>query len=148
MTKQPTRTKEQDMTLKQRKWMKLYLECGNATKAALQVYDVKDRNSAAQIGWENVRKLDYTEFLEEAGITDVLIQKKIMEGLDSTRTVSSINTGKNAGAGATDFIDVPDYMARHKYLDTTLKLKRRITDSASQLLPDIHITFTRGENND
>ena len=116
------------LTLKQRKWLKLYLKFGNATKAAKKVYDCKNRESAATIGWENLRKLDYTAFLEEAGITDKLLQQKILEGLDANRTVSAMNTGKNAGADSNDFIDVPDFMARHKYLETALKLKQRLIE--------------------
>jgi len=123
-----TKTQDKDLTLKQRKWIKEYLDCGNATKAAMKVYDTENRESAAQIGWENLRKLDYSYFLEEAGITDDLIQKKIMEGSDATKTVSAVKTTKEAGADSTDFIDVPDFIARHKYLETTLKLKKRMED--------------------
>jgi len=124
----------QDLTLKQRKWLKLYLELGNATEAAMQVYDCKDRNSAAQIGYENLRKLDYEDFMEEAGITDHLLQQKIIEGLDANRTISAISTykaaseAKNATGQTTDFIDVPDFAIRHKYLETALKLKRRLVE--------------------
>ncbi len=121
-----------DLTLKQRKWLKLYLENGNATESAMQVYDCQDRDSAGQIGYENLRKLDYEDFLEEAGITDKLLQNKIMEGLDANRTVSARITIKNQDKGANtqtdDFIDVPDFIARHKYLETALKLKRRLID--------------------
>lgn len=120
--------KGDELTLKQRKWIKIYLECGNATEAAMKVYDVKDRESAAQIGYENLRKLDYTEFLEEAGITDDLLQKKVIEGLEANRTVSAKIVGKTADSQTDDFIDVPDFMARHKYLETALKLKQRLID--------------------
>lgn len=123
-----TKMNDKDFTLKQRKWLSLYLKYGNATKAAMESYDCKDRETAAQIGWENMRKLDYTEFLEEAGVTDKLLQEKITEGLDATRTVSAINTGKNATASSNDFVDVPDFMARHKYLETALKLKQKLID--------------------
>ena len=61
---------DKDLTFKQRKWMDEYIECGNATEAAMRVYNCKDRNSAKQIGYENLSKLDYKEFLEEAGVTD------------------------------------------------------------------------------
>jgi len=120
--------KGEKKTLKQRKWLGLYLETGNATEAAMQVYNCKSRNSAKTIGWENITKLDFADFLEESGITDKLLQQKIMEGLDSTRTVSAINTARNAKADSTDFVDVPDFLARHKYLETALKLKRKLVE--------------------
>lgn len=116
---------EQKLTLKQRKWLKLYLQYGNAKKAALEVYDCTEE-SAGQIGYENLKKLDYTEFLEEAGITDHLLQKKIFEGLEANKTVSAKVTSKDADSQTDDFIDVPDFLARHKYLETALRLKQRL----------------------
>jgi len=118
---------EQALTLKQRKWLKLYLELGNATEAAMQSYDCKDRNSAKQIGYENLAKLDYSDLMEEAGITDKLLQDKIIEGLDANRSISAVR-GTPANGGTMDFIDIPDFMARHKYLETALKLKRRLKE--------------------
>ena len=122
----------EELTIKQRKWIKLYLELGNASEAAFQVYDCKDRESAAQIGYENLRKLDYEEFLESAGITDNLLQQKIIEGLDSTKPIGALvlvsgdkpmKTKDNEGQ-----IEVPDYAIRHKYLETALKLKKRLKE--------------------
>src|SRR3990167_2664351 len=120
--------KGDEPTLKQREWLKIYLETGNATEAAARVYDVKDRHSASQIGYENLVKLDYSEFMEEAGITDKLLQQKILEGLNATKVVSAIKTSKEADSQSNDFIDVEDYLTRHKYLETALKLKKRLTD--------------------
>lgn len=120
--------KGEEPTLKQRQWLKIYLEIGNATEAAMQVYDCKDRHSARQIGWENLAKLDYSDFMEEAGITDKLLQQKILEGLNATRVISAKITSKEADSQTDDFIDVEDYLTRHKYLETALKLKKRLTD--------------------
>lgn len=117
-----------NLTLKQRKWLKGYLVSGNATESAMQSYDCKDRESAAQIGYENLRKLDYRDFLEEAGITDKLLLKKVTEGLDANRTVSAVNTSKTSTASSTDFIDVPDYAVRLRYLELAFKLKQRLIE--------------------
>ena len=117
----------EELTIKQRKFIKLYLELGNATEAAFRVYDCKNRDSAKQIGYENLTKLDYSDLMEEAGITDKLLQQKLLEGLDSNRTISAVK-GTSANSGTTDFIDVPDFMVRHKYLETALKLKRRLKE--------------------
>lgn len=129
---------KQDLTLKQRKWMKEYLLSGNASEAAYKVYDCKNKGVASTIGWENIRKLDYTDFLEAAGITDKLLQQKLMEGLDSTKQIGArkivqgARTGHEIRVDATtdtdDFIDVPDYAIRHKYLETILKLKSRLVE--------------------
>jgi hypothetical protein len=121
------KTKQEDMTIKQRKWLKLYLDIGNATEAAMQAYKCKNRNSAKQIGYENLAKLDYAEFMEEGGLTDNLLKEKLGEGLESNRTISAIK-GTNADGTTTDFIDVPDFAVRHRYLETAMKLKNRLID--------------------
>lgn len=146
----------EDLTLKQRKWLKVYLDTGNATEAAMQSYDIdpKDpeaRNKAGVIGYENIRKLNYEDFLEQAGITDKLLQQKIMEGLEATKVISArVIVSKDkptsqangelppATSQTDDFIDVPDFMARHKYLETALKLKQRLVDKP-QMLQQINV---------
>lgn len=120
--------KKDDLTIKQRKWIKAYLECGNATEAAMKVYDVKDRESAGQIGYENLKKLDYSDFMEEAGITDKLLQDKIKEGLSATRIKTSLTEP--------DKVE-DDFAIRHKYLETALKLKKRM-DNKFELPADLN----------
>lgn len=132
--------KERELTFKQRRWIEEYVKSGNATEAAMQVYECKDRESAATIGWENLRKLDYTEIMEIAGITDQKLNQKLDEGLESTKQIGArkivqgARTGHEIKVDATtdtdDFIDVPDYAIRHKYLETALKLKKRLVDKA------------------
>lgn len=138
VTTPPPKEAEKELTMKQRKWLDIYLDKGNATEAAMQVYDCQDRESAAQIGYENMRKLDYTDFMEAAGVTDKLLQDKLLEGLDSTKQIGARKIVQGARTGheikvdastdTDDFIDVPDYAIRHKYLETALKLKKRLTD--------------------
>ena len=55
-----------------------------------------------------------------------------MEGLGSTRTISAVK-GTSANGGTTDFIDVPDFLSRHKYLETALKLKKRLSDKLADV---------------
>jgi phage terminase small subunit len=115
---------KKDLTMKQRKWLDIYLETGNATEAAMQSYDCQDRNSASQIGYENLRKLDYIDFMEAAGVTDQLLQKKLIEGLSATKQIGARKVVQGARAGheikvdastdTDDFIDVEDYYIRHK----------------------------------
>jgi hypothetical protein len=109
---------ERELTFKQRKWIREYLECGNATEAAARVYDCKDRNSAKQIGYENLAKLDYSDLMEEAGITDKMLNDRLREGL---------NAGEEKTIGD-EVIVITDYRSRHKYLETALKLKKRLIE--------------------
>lgn len=53
------------LTLKQRNFVKKYLEFANATEAAEQAYNVKNRKVAAQIGYENLRKHDVLQTISE-----------------------------------------------------------------------------------
>ncbi len=132
----PTISPDQQLTLKQEKWLKLYLETNNATEAAMRVYDCKDRDSAANIGWENVRKLDYHVLMEAQGLTDQYLNDKLNEGLDSMKQIGARKIVQGARVGheirvdsttdTDDFIDVPDMPTRHKYLETAFKLKGRL----------------------
>lgn len=108
-------------SLKLQKFKKIYLETGNATEAAMQAYNCT-RESAAVIGHENLRKLNFADLMEEAGITDKRLIEKVSEGMEAQKVISSYG-GKNADASTTDFIEVPDHAVQHKYVETALKLK-------------------------
>jgi hypothetical protein len=139
LTPQDTAAEEKRLTLKQRQWLKEYIENGgNATQAANKVYDCKNLESAAQIGWENLRKLDIAHLMEESGLTDVLLNLKLAEGLNSSKQIGArkivqgARTGHEIKVDSTteedDFIEVPDMAVRHKYLETALKLKKHLVD--------------------
>ncbi len=111
---------EREMTVKQRKWLKLYVELGNATEAAMQVYDCKGRESACAIGVENLRNLRgrYGEIMEAAGIDDAMLASVLKGGLKATKVSRAQHEGE-FGDVATD----DDWMTRHRYLDTAHKLR-------------------------
>lgn len=52
------------MTIKQSLFLNKYLESGNATEAAMQVYGTNKRNVAAQIGYENLRNHEIKEAIQ------------------------------------------------------------------------------------
>lgn len=56
------------LTIKQRKWMKEYIQTGNVTEAAMRVYDCKNRNVANAIGAQNLAKLSISELMEDSGM--------------------------------------------------------------------------------
>ena len=106
------------LSLKQQKFKKVYLETGNATEAAMQAYDCKDRNSARTLGTQVLAKLSFSELMEEAGLTDKMLIDANKEGLTkSSKSQRDYETG--------EIIEVADYATRHKYLETALKLKGR-----------------------
>lgn len=66
--------------------------------------------------------------MERHGVTDEKLVRKLDEGLDSTKVISANIIAQNgegmsdAHGTTKDFVEVPDYATRHKYLDTALKL--------------------------
>ena len=108
-----------DLTLKQRKWIKEYIETGNATEAASRVYNCKNREVAGAIGTENLQKLSFPELMENMGLTDVALMNIGTEGMTKAKKIHG--TGDN-------FVETPDYGVRHKYWDTMLKLKGKLSD--------------------
>ncbi len=105
------RPKRPPKTLKERKWLKRYIETGNATQAALEVYDTKNVNSAKNIGYQNVTKLDLSTIMDAKGLTNDNLMDHIVEGLEKPVKVTA------------DGVEIPDYGVRHKYLETSLRLR-------------------------
>lgn len=110
-------SKEKRLTLKQRKWIKEYIDTGNATEAASRVYNCKNRDVARNIGGENLAKLSFPELMEEMGLTNVALLNIGTKGMTKAKKIHG--TGDN-------FVETPDYATRHRYWDTMLKLKGRL----------------------
>jgi hypothetical protein len=110
---------KQKLTPKQRKWIKVYSETLNATEAAMQAYDCKNRDVAKQIGFENITKLDFIELMDTIGLTDEYLVKTVRDGFSSSRGM--LVNGKVVG--------LPDYTTRHRYLETALKLKGKLDNN-------------------
>ena len=115
-----------NLTFKRRKWLDLYLEEeGNATEAAMQAYDCKDRKSAAAIGSQNLRMLKGTlaDLMDLAGLTDAKLMLKLSDGLDAMKTEIAKHDGKLGQMQ--DFIDYP---TRRAYLEMGLKMRGMLKD--------------------
>lgn len=113
-------------TIKFRKWMKLYIELGNASQAAKLAYHCKD-SSAGAIGSENLKKVNFNELMELAGLTDSLLLSKTIEGLQSEKIHSSHTEPDRV---------IPDMAVRHKYLETAYKLKGRLKEDTTTVIVD------------
>ena len=68
----------------------------------------------------------WNELLEDY-LPDKLLVKVAKEGLRANKTVSAIIVGKTADESTHDFIDVPDMPTRQRYLETSLKMKNKLT---------------------
>jgi len=107
------------LTLKQRKWLEVYLDTGSATEAAMQAYNCKDRASAGVVGCNTLKSIKGATraLMEKCGITDKVLYEKLAEGLDANRTVFAQFEG-----AFTDERDCVDFPTRQRYLDTAAKL--------------------------
>lgn len=134
----------ESLTLKQRRFVKFYLETGNGAESAKRA-GYKNRQSA----YENLTNPYiislFQELMDDEGITDKKLISLIVDGLNATKVISAqvvVNKNKRgslerdtpevkekiADEKSTDFIDVPDFAVRHKYIETALRLKERLKD--------------------
>lgn len=124
-------------TLKQRKFINAYIKNkGNATQAYLEISPNCKEESARVLGYRWLQKVNISveELFDRMGMTDAYLNQKLNEGLDATKVISVIpippkkeksGTGDlpDANSKTIDFIDVPDFNVRVKYLDMVYKLK-------------------------
>lgn len=76
--KSAPKPKRPPKTLKERKFVKAYLESGNATQAVIKAgYDVGSNVAARAIASQNLTKLTLTDHFEEMGLTDRAIAANI-----------------------------------------------------------------------
>ena len=105
-------------TIKEKKFIDAYIEnCGNATEAYLNVNPDVTRDSAKELGKRMLAKLGLSivEILDQTGLTDPLLSKKLLDGLNATRKVG---VGDNKE-------EITDHYAVTRYLDMALKLKAK-----------------------
>ena len=119
-TNKEIKSLDRDLTLKQKKFLQLYFQYGNGTKAALEAYDTHDIGVAANIASENLRKLQnpIRSFMESKGMSLGRLYEVLDQGLKANRVISAVSTDKHANGATTDFIEVPDHLTRHKFMET------------------------------
>ena len=90
------------------------------------------------------------EELEQIGLTDKVLSEHARAGLNATRTqscdvyVSASGDNYELNENSNDFIEVPDWNARHKYLQTILKLKGKLVDQPLIKVEEhTHFTFIK-----
>ena len=124
-------------TLRERKFITALIKHkGNATKAYLAISPKCKRKSAAVSGYRMLRKanISVSELLDRMGLTDAYLNDRLNEGLEASKVISVVpippKKGKQGSADlpeandkSVDFIDVPDFNVRVKYLDMAYKLK-------------------------
>lgn len=69
----------EDLTPKQEKFVKEYLDSGNGTQSALKVYDTDNPRTAAAIASENLTKPNIQKYLEDIAIKAATRVEQLME---------------------------------------------------------------------
>jgi len=118
--------KERKLTLKQRKFIKYYLESGNASDAARKAGYALDK----QQGYENLTKpylkQAFVALMDKKGLTDDKIATKLMELMEAKKQISANITYGDADEKTTDFIEVPDNQTQFKATELSMKVKSLI----------------------
>jgi len=106
------------------------LIAGKTAKDALldAGYSQASAHNAAAILDNPLIKQTYCEILDAAGATDEACAKVIVDGMRAMRTVSCVS-GKDAGSGSVDFVDVEDHPVRLKAVDMVHKVRGRYVET-------------------
>ena len=114
------RKRDVRLTLKQRKWLEVYIETGNMTEAGMQAYNCKDRQSAGRMGRLALAAIRgrVAEMLDAAGLDDVALLRRVKEGLEAETIVTTTWHGE-----VVDRQSYPDHRVRRRYLEMALRLR-------------------------
>jgi hypothetical protein len=84
------------LTLKQRVFIKEYIEHRNGTRAAMVAYETNDSSTAGVIAFENLRKPKIIETIQQVmnreGITETLLVKRLKEIIENPREGDGTST--------------------------------------------------------
>lgn len=122
-------------TQKQRKAIKAMIESGGTATIAEVMRKAGYSENTIHTPSGLTRSEAWKQFAELAGLSwepQKLIDW-IWEGAQATRTISAIS-GNEANGKTVDFVDVPDYDVRHKYISTILKVQDAFPSEKHELL--------------
>lgn len=126
------------LSTKQRKWADRKLKTGNGTKAALEVYDTKDYNTAAVISSENIKKPNVKAYLESKAERASEIVFDIAEN------------GENDGVrlnASKDILDRAGYKAAEKHITLTAQLSQEERNKILGISSKVKEEMIHGEIN-
>ncbi len=109
-------------TLKQQRAAKLVVN-GRSMKEAMIKAGYSENTAVAPT--KLTKSKAWAELLEKE-LPDSKLLKVHNEGLEATKTVSAVNTGKDASAATADFIDVPDIPTRLRAVELGYRVKGKL----------------------
>lgn len=113
-----------NLTVKQRKFIRALVRTGSPTEAAMQSYNCKDRQCASVIGRQNLVKLKITmnQLMDYMGLDE----QRDLEDLKALREAKETKFFAHEGM-VVDSKDVVAHDIRHKALELTLKMKGKLS---------------------
>jgi hypothetical protein len=96
------------------KFKKYYIETGDAGLAMRKINPRLAPLSAKAQASRLMKRIDLSDILEAQEVTDEVLVKTLKNGLEATRPLVTPEAPPEY---------IPDFKARHKYLETGLKLK-------------------------
>ena len=96
-------------------------------------------NTAINAGENLEKRCHIADFLEAEGLTDKALSDHAKQGLNANKVIGYLHSYKKDDVGdikkiepeevvSNEFVEVPDWGARHKYYETILKLLKKIED--------------------
>lgn len=129
------------LPLMQRKFLKYYLDCGNASEAAKKA-GYKEANSIYKVIGSDRFKDAFRQLLDKNSLGDKRIIDKLNELLEANKVISANVIAKDgegmsdANSMTKDFIEVPDNPTRMKALELLTKVKQIYDDGETNTAPD------------
>jgi len=111
-------------TLRQKRTLEELVRNGGKLEPAMK----KAGFSKAYAESHKLKKTETWQQLMDKYFPESKIANRIGEGLDANRVVAAMNTGKDATAATSDFIEVPDLPTRHRYVETAMKARGKLTE--------------------
>ena len=132
--------KEQKLTKQDKGFVKDLIETGNATKAVIKNYDIKDPNYAGVKGTRLLRKDKIKKAIKT--VADSLPDKTLIEV-----HLEGLNASDRIMKDGEVIAEKPDYAVRHKYLDSAYKIKGYYPKEGNVTAVQVNINKDREEFN-
>lgn len=125
---------ETKLTLRQRKFLKYYLETGNASQSALSA-GYKEGGYAYEILENPIFKAAYQQLMDKKGLSDDVLLEKHKQLLESKKLqtcdiyIKDENGKLVINKNSNDFIEVEDNQAQLGALKLAYQVKERLTNN-------------------
>jgi hypothetical protein len=126
--------------LEMRLFLKYYLEKREIGPAYQKLRPKVKKHTAETLGSKLLKKVEFNELLDAAGATDEEMAVLMNQGSKAMKVVGAkiiFSKGQgnvkeadliNALSKEDDFIEVEDWAARHKFVETILRVKKKLID--------------------